>query len=108
MDVYVNAVFACGWSKELGTNSDFAKSRTGYIIEVMGCPVLWVARLQTTAGQIFVLRAIFRAVMIDSIRKTAVLIPVHPPAAARLLSNLRQKKLIRRLTQLRAHRQVRH
>ena len=48
MDVYVDAAFACGWAEELGTNPDSVKSRTGYIIEVMGCPVLWVARLQTS------------------------------------------------------------
>ena len=46
MDVYVDAAFACGWSEELGTNPDSVKSRTGYIIEIMGCPILWVARLQ--------------------------------------------------------------
>ena len=48
IDVYANASFACGWSEELGTNPDSVKSRTGYIIEIMGCPVLWVAKLQTS------------------------------------------------------------
>ena len=46
--IYVDAAFARGWSKELGTNPDSVKSRTGYIIEIMGCPVLWVAKLQTS------------------------------------------------------------
>ena len=46
IDVYADAAFACAWSEELGTNPDSVKSRTGYIIEVMSCPVLWVARLQ--------------------------------------------------------------
>ena len=48
IDVYVDAAFACGWTEELGTNPDSVKSRTGYIIEIMGCPVLWVAKLQTS------------------------------------------------------------
>ena len=48
IDVDVDAAFACGWLEELGTNPDFVKSRTGYIIEIMGCPVLWVAKIQTS------------------------------------------------------------
>ena len=48
INVYVDAAFACGWSEELGTNPDSVKSRTGYIIEIMCCPVIWVAKLQTS------------------------------------------------------------
>jgi hypothetical protein len=48
IDVYVDAAFACGWNSECGTNPDSVKSRTGYIIEVAGCPVLWVSKLQST------------------------------------------------------------
>ena len=48
IDVYVDASFACGWGTELGTNPDSVKSRTGYIIEIMGCPVLWKSQLQTS------------------------------------------------------------
>ena len=46
IDVDVDATFAYGWSIELGTNPDSIISRTGFIIKVMGCPILWVARLQ--------------------------------------------------------------
>jgi hypothetical protein len=48
LDVYVDASFACGWGSELGTNPDSVKSRTGYIIEIMGCSVLWKSQLQTS------------------------------------------------------------
>jgi hypothetical protein len=48
LDVYVDASFACGWGTKLGTNPDSVKSRTGYIIEIMGCSVLWKSQLQTS------------------------------------------------------------
>ena len=44
----MDAVFACGWGTELGTNPDSVKSRTGYIINIVNCPVIWVSKLQTT------------------------------------------------------------
>jgi hypothetical protein len=46
MDVYVDAAFASGWGTELGSNPDSVKSRTGFIIEVMGCSVIWCSKLQ--------------------------------------------------------------
>jgi hypothetical protein len=46
IDVYVDAAFASGWGTELGSNPDSVKSRTGYIIEVMGCSVIWCSKLQ--------------------------------------------------------------
>ena len=46
VDIYVDAAFASGWGTELGTNPDSVKSRTGYIIEVLGCPVVWCSKLQ--------------------------------------------------------------
>jgi hypothetical protein len=46
IDIYVDAAFASGWGTELGTNPDSVKSRTEYIIEVMGCGVLWCSKLQ--------------------------------------------------------------
>jgi hypothetical protein len=46
IDVYVDAAFASGWGTEQGTNPDSVKSRTGYIIEVMGCSVVWCSKLQ--------------------------------------------------------------
>jgi hypothetical protein len=45
LDIYVDASFACGWGSELGTNPDSVNSRTGYIIEIMGCSVLWRSQL---------------------------------------------------------------
>jgi hypothetical protein len=48
IDVYVDAAFACGWGTENGTNPDSVKSRTGYIIMIADCPVLWVSKLQST------------------------------------------------------------
>jgi hypothetical protein len=48
IDVYVDAAFACGWGTECGTNPESVKSRTGYIIEIADCPVLWVSKLQST------------------------------------------------------------
>ena len=46
IDVYVDADFASGWKTEQGTNPDSVKSRTGFLIEVMGCPVIWHSKLQ--------------------------------------------------------------
>jgi hypothetical protein len=46
IDVYVDAAFASGWGTEQGTNPDSVKSRTGFIIEVMGCSVVWCSKLQ--------------------------------------------------------------
>jgi len=46
IDVYVDAAFASGWGTELGTNPESVKSRTGFIIEVMGCSVIWCSKLQ--------------------------------------------------------------
>ena len=45
IDVYVDASFACGWGTEQDTIPDSVKSRTGYITEIMGCPVLWKSQL---------------------------------------------------------------
>ena len=45
-NVYVDASFASGWGTELGTNPDSVKSRTGYIIDVANCPILWISRMQ--------------------------------------------------------------
>ena len=50
VDIYVDAAFACGWGTELGSNPDSVKSRTGYIIEIANCPVLWVSKLQSTVA----------------------------------------------------------
>jgi hypothetical protein len=47
IDIYVDADFAGGWGYEDPSDPACVKSRTGYVIEVMGCPVLWVSKLQT-------------------------------------------------------------
>jgi len=47
-NVFVDASFADGWGTELGTNPDSVKSRTGYIVEVANCPVLWISKMQST------------------------------------------------------------
>ena len=47
IDIYVDADFAGGWGYEDPQDPACVKSRTGYMIEVMGCPVIWVSKLQT-------------------------------------------------------------
>ena len=47
-DVFVDASFASGWGVESSANPDCVKSRTGYIIEIASCPVLWMSVMQTT------------------------------------------------------------
>ena len=42
--MFVDAAFAGG--TEQGTNLDSVKSRTRYIVEVMGCLVVWCSKLQ--------------------------------------------------------------
>ena len=48
IDVYVDAAFAVGWGVDDPNDPSSVKSRTGYVIEVMGCPVVWVSKLQST------------------------------------------------------------
>lgn len=50
IDLFVDAAFACGWGSEEGTNPEAVKSRTGYIIEIADCPVMWVSKLQSTVA----------------------------------------------------------
>jgi hypothetical protein len=45
-DIYVDADFAGGWGFESRDDPTCVKSRTGYVIEVMGCPVSWSSKLQ--------------------------------------------------------------
>ena len=44
-NIDVDASFADGWRTKLSTNLDSVKSRTGYIIEVAYCPVLWISKM---------------------------------------------------------------
>jgi hypothetical protein len=47
-DVYVDTDFAGNWNKEESEgDSDTARSRYGYIIMYMGCPITWASKMQT-------------------------------------------------------------
>jgi hypothetical protein len=46
-DCFVDADFAGLWGSEHHQDATCAKSRTGYILVVAGCPVIWVSKLQT-------------------------------------------------------------
>jgi hypothetical protein len=46
-DIYVDADFAGGWGFEDPSDPACVRSRTGYVIEVMGCPIAWKSKLQT-------------------------------------------------------------
>jgi len=47
IDCYPDADFAGLWSYEDPQDPSSAKSRTGCVITVLGCPVLWFSKLQT-------------------------------------------------------------
>ena len=47
VDCYVDADFAGLWGVEHDQDPVSVKSRTGYLIKFMGCPLLWVSKLQT-------------------------------------------------------------
>ena len=46
INIYVDAAFAVGWGSEDPDDPVSVKSRTGYMVEVMGCPVIWASKLQ--------------------------------------------------------------
>jgi hypothetical protein len=46
-DVYVDADFAGGWGYEDPSDPVSVKSRTGFLVEIMGCPIQWTSKLQT-------------------------------------------------------------
>jgi hypothetical protein len=46
-DVYVDADFAGGWGYEDPNDPVCVKSRAGFIVEVMGCPIQWMSKLQS-------------------------------------------------------------
>jgi hypothetical protein len=46
-DIFVDAAFAVGGGSEEPSDPSSVKSRTGYIVEVMGCPVIWLSKMQT-------------------------------------------------------------
>ena len=47
IEVYVDADFAGSWDRHDSLNPDTARSRHGYIIKVLGCPIVWKSQLQT-------------------------------------------------------------
>ena len=47
LELYVDADFAGNWDKNDTSNVDTARSRHGYIIKYMGCPIVWKSQLQT-------------------------------------------------------------
>jgi hypothetical protein len=47
LECYVDADFAGGWCKETLAELTSVLSRTGYVIRLFGCLILWVSKLQT-------------------------------------------------------------
>ena len=47
IDCYVNADFAGLWPHEDKNNPTCIKSRTGFVICISDCPVIWSSKLQT-------------------------------------------------------------
>jgi hypothetical protein len=43
----VDTDFAGGWCKETSEDPSSILSRSGYVIRLCGCPILWVSKLQT-------------------------------------------------------------
>ena len=48
MDCYPDANFAGLWNHELPDDPHCVRSRTGYVITLSDCPVIWVSKMQTT------------------------------------------------------------
>jgi len=47
IEVYVDADFAGNWDKAESLRPDTARSRHGYIVKFLGCPIVWKSQLQT-------------------------------------------------------------
>jgi hypothetical protein len=47
LECYVDADFAGGWCKDTSHDPASVLSRSGYVIRLYGCPILWVSKLQT-------------------------------------------------------------
>ena len=47
IECFVDADFAGNWNKAEAEDAVNMLSRTGYVIQFMGCPILWVSKLQT-------------------------------------------------------------
>ena len=46
MDVYVDSDFLGIYGKEMRTDPDNVKSRTGFVILLNSCPIIWSSKLQ--------------------------------------------------------------
>ena len=46
IEIFVDADFAGNWNKSEADDIDTARSRHGYVIKYMGCPVVWKSQLQ--------------------------------------------------------------
>ena len=46
IELFVDADFAGNWDKADSANPDTARSRHGYIVKFMGCPIVWKSQLQ--------------------------------------------------------------
>ena len=46
LDCYVDADFAGNWGSEDPSNPVSVKSRTGFVIKLAGCPLIWCSKLQ--------------------------------------------------------------
>jgi hypothetical protein len=47
IDCYVDADFAGLWGYEDKNNPACVKSRTGYVLCIANCPVIWMSKLQS-------------------------------------------------------------
>jgi hypothetical protein len=51
VDCYVDADFAGLWSHEVRSDPSCVKSRTGFVICISNCPVIWSSKLQSSIAQ---------------------------------------------------------
>ena len=78
MDVYVDADFMGLYGKEQRTDPDNVKSRTGFVIMLNGCPIVWASKLQasislsTMMAEYYALSTAMREVLPIRDRVTAV------------------------------------
>ena len=47
LQMFCDADFAGLWKSEDSQNADSVRSRTGFVIKLYGCPLLWTSRIQT-------------------------------------------------------------
>ena len=47
LDMYVDADFAGNWCREESNDRDTARSRHGYVIKYLNCPIIWKSQMQT-------------------------------------------------------------